>query len=631
MSWRNVMVGYLACAELPEHSNHSLHEPFHSLILEKSASSTSCHYCDKPFKDDYAYTCSQCAFYMHISCFLIPLPTIKCDGEDVQYICHEDPMTLVEHGDEENVRKKCFACQLPWSSPAYPCKTCENYLHKSCAQLPRTIRHPSHSQHSLTLQVSKPTSCDLCFKKDCRLIFSCHGNGCDFELDTKCAFLQPNLKCRSHNHLLSLVENAACDNIRCNACQKSYEEWFNQVRLPNEVHFSHSFFRCIDCDFNLHFLCGPLPSTIKYSYHIHRLALVDSLIEEDFGEYYCDACEEGRNPQFRVYNCADCKYIVHAHCLISEIMKVLKEDTKGVKLRALGESRWDEFGTEIESEEEPEGLNSNLSNNEKAGVDVKEFLTMRDIMDKLNESEKKKLSQPFSSSNYITALFSMFREESLRLFDHKGCTEDISRGIHDFFSFDGWSLIGFVWELENFTAAEGLKLDEVYLGTKIEDVSGYMVPRPLAPILRTLIHKYGNLGGRPDLTQEMKSVASTLLCTVIEKMGRTKVEDITKDSIQAWCFQIQGISIVAGFGLGWLQNALKELIRPFIGCEAIRFKTDAAKKLHRRMAELRAELERCERNCEKIEAFDSSTSDVLRECMSLGSKLKWKYACHNLF
>ncbi|PON98114.1 Zinc finger, PHD-type, conserved site [Trema orientale] len=236
-----------ACAELPKHIDHSLHPQHNALGLAKrslNGTSTICYYCENSFGDQeiLAYICDMCSLLMHITCALIPIPTVTCDNDQdtgvVQYVCHQNPMTLVE---DDN------------------------------------------------------------FKRE------------------ECAFLGTTVECQSHDHLLSFVEKAVCD-IRCDACEKSYTRWRDHL-VPNEVYRTKSFlFRCMECDFNLHFLCGPVPTIITYEYHIHPLTLVDHYVpEDDLSEYYCDACEEERNSHFRVYQCEDCKYTAHIHCLIYEV------------------------------------------------------------------------------------------------------------------------------------------------------------------------------------------------------------------------------------------------------------------------------------------------------------------------
>ncbi|GMN57953.1 hypothetical protein TIFTF001_027057 [Ficus carica] len=326
------------CAERPKQIKHHTLHPHHSLLLAKrSLNDTSCcYYCQKPFdNDEFVYACDQLCSdsYMHMACAVIPLPTLTSDvvdgGQDrsfVRYACHEEAMTLVEHPDWVKREAKCFACQSGWSGPAYSCKSemCENFLHKACVELPQKIQPAFHPHHSLILQVIPPRSCRRCCKKDCRVMYSCHEDGCNLNLCIECRSLDTRVRSRRHDHLLSLVEKSSCE-IQCDACQDSYDHKKNMVEaVPEEFELTRSIiFRCMDCVFNIHFLCGPLPSIIRYEHHIHPLILSDhSTIEDDSDEYYCDVCEKESDQAFRIYCCEECKYVSHIHCLFHEVCAI---------------------------------------------------------------------------------------------------------------------------------------------------------------------------------------------------------------------------------------------------------------------------------------------------------------------
>ena len=371
-----------ACAELPIRMEfHPLHaHDDHSLLLSQSgllpataSTATCCYYCDERIeKGLYSYGCNRCSnFYMHVACAAIPLPTIKMSQSDrvARFACHLQAMTLIDYrsdceqrlvpprafmyffnnffdpkyfkgfffffyssmtqvfgfassSDDEPPEDKCFACQSPWSGPAYCCTAshtnCKIFLHKSCAELPERIQHPLDSRHSLQLQVSKPRSCDVCDRRDCRLIYCCSKDGCKINLCVEYAFRMV-VKCLSHDHALCLMEEPSW-HINCDGCRRSYKNWPDFKSTVEVKSTQRYLFRCLKGDFNLHFLCGPLPTSVKYEFHIHRLSLVDhSSIEDDSDEYYCDACEQERDPFFRVYYCKECKYVAHIHCVISEV------------------------------------------------------------------------------------------------------------------------------------------------------------------------------------------------------------------------------------------------------------------------------------------------------------------------
>ncbi|KAL5560384.1 hypothetical protein UlMin_036595 [Ulmus minor] len=313
---------HLSCGEFPLFINVSSH-PLHPLKLS-SLDNITCYYCEKSNEKALMYSCNECSFYIHFACSKVPLPIISCDTQNhVQYICHNHPMTIVEHDSTyDGVIKHCFACQSPWSSgPAYTCKNyCPNVLHKACTDFSHKIENSFlHPNHSLKLQVGEPQSCDACHKRGGKLMYFCCEQGCNFKMGTECAFLKPTIKWDRHNHLLFLMERAYCGNDQyCDVCRSSYEKQLVQVH--NEVCHTEIFlFRCMECNFNIHFLCGPLPHTIKHDCHMDVLTLVDTIDEDELGEYYCDICEEKRDPRFRVYYCVNCKFVAHIHCAVSEV------------------------------------------------------------------------------------------------------------------------------------------------------------------------------------------------------------------------------------------------------------------------------------------------------------------------
>lgn len=235
------------CAEWPEHIDHSFYPP-HRLTLQSRSLEDNvnrCYYCEKPFQnDEYLYACEQlCSdFYMHRACAMIPVPTImsNIDGSEehnvVRFSCHQQPMILVDHRDGHKRRAKCFACQSNRSGPMYSCisSECDNFIHKSCSELPQKIQHPFHSPHSLILQVSQPQSCRSCCKQRCILAFGCPEDWCNFNLCIECVSLHLTVKCQSHG-LLSLVEKSSCE-IQCDACHKSYETGIEVV--PEEFNYT---------------------------------------------------------------------------------------------------------------------------------------------------------------------------------------------------------------------------------------------------------------------------------------------------------------------------------------------------------------------------------------------------------
>ncbi|KAL5562913.1 hypothetical protein UlMin_032660 [Ulmus minor] len=550
---------------------------------------------------------------------MIPIPIISCDNQNhVQYTCHDRPMTLVERND--GVIIDCFACQLPWSSgPAYTCQqSCQNILHKECAELPQKIEHSSlHPHHPLKLQISGPRSCNACYKRNYWVMFQCEE--CTFNLCPDCAFLFPTVRWRRHNHPLFLLEKTYRNvDQNCNVCRISYEKQ-QQVKVKDEVHHTRSLlFRCmeIECDLNIHFLCGPLPRTIKHECHVHTLILVDSIKYDDSNDYYCDICEETRDEQFRAYFCTMCKYVAHIHCVLDEVLKALKGEQRDVELIAVGDARW------------------MMPNNDVEATGRTTF-TLSNIMQKLTEQERKQLRNPFTSwEAYYNWEYERKREENSR-FECKGDNQDIQR-IQNLFNLSASHFQGdYLYEFWYFIAKEGLKMEEMYLKMNVVDVEGYQVPETLEPVLRTLLHKYGDLGGWSSLTPQMKSIGCTFLCIVLDRMSTTKLEDITKDLLLQWFFYLHGIGYITRFEFDFLFEHLRKLVAAFVGLEATRFKTEMVTRVEKRIAEieeLQKELETRKEDLVRLRSYgDSTGTEFIKDNIHRGLELKWKDALEGLF
>ena len=327
-----------SCADLPHQITRSFRHDDHPLTLTKEPASGTCYNCGKKFNDVLYYECvlEYCSFKMDVECALMPAVSSPC-GEGpvrcIQHFSHPHSLFLVDNKDGI----ECKACGSACSGLAYGCtKYCNFFLHISCAEFPREIRHPhAYPYHGfLSLRLGGDCfRCHLCnrfnYARQSDFFFTCNLVGCRFRLCWSCS---RNARRRAimyegghyHHHKLQFVERFDTEIAECDA----YDGYCTQPVTANSSELSHyksSILRCVSCrqdlgiDLKLHILCGPLPSTIKHECHIHSLTLVDSLVEDDYDEYYCDVCETERDPRIRCYHCKECKYFAHVHCLYTEV------------------------------------------------------------------------------------------------------------------------------------------------------------------------------------------------------------------------------------------------------------------------------------------------------------------------
>ncbi|XP_021893655.1 uncharacterized protein LOC110811452 [Carica papaya] len=295
---------------------HSLQSFFHPcpLVLHRTSLPYRCEAC-RERRSGMSFSCRKCGFDMEPICALasIKMSETGIDGK-LQHFSHGHPLKLIQ----EDANNCCKACGKICFGPTYKCAgnsfysyTCKFFLHKSCADLLPEIQHPFHPKHTLSLQAKLPESvpassgCSACGQESSGFIYFCAK--CTFYMDVNCASLTPSIKYNQHKHLLTLFDEAeSC--FDCNLCGKTCRG---------------SFLRCVECKFNLHVHCHPsLPLTINHECHVDPLTFTKLLVQDDFyeaNEFYCDVCEEKRNPEASVYYCAECDYVAHVRCVISEV------------------------------------------------------------------------------------------------------------------------------------------------------------------------------------------------------------------------------------------------------------------------------------------------------------------------
>ena len=222
----------------------------------------------------------------------------------------------------------CFGCQsiICSNDQVYGCTSCKYFLHKSCAELPKEIRYPLNEDNFFFHLFKKDfeVKCNLCDKKyETTFTFKCRW--CYLHLCVKCylTLTRRNFKYDYYEHLLCFHGEMKTQPFRqCN----NYNSYCKRLAISKceEISYTSWGFFCFQCDFKVHLLCGPLPSIIKHESHVDPLILVDSLVEKNYAEYYCDICEMERDPRIRVYCYQWCKYVALVHCLASEVCWLIK-------------------------------------------------------------------------------------------------------------------------------------------------------------------------------------------------------------------------------------------------------------------------------------------------------------------
>ncbi|KAF7146864.1 hypothetical protein RHSIM_Rhsim03G0012600 [Rhododendron simsii] len=235
------------------------------------------------------------------------------DVQVLQHLGHDHPLMLIKP-EETNVLwdLSCYGCEQPISissssSSYYGCKGCVFFLHKTCAELPHQMTHPSHPQHPLTLLHSpsiSTTDCDVCNEVCNRLFYHC--DDCDYDIDMKCALLvlsiQKSIDHKSHPHQLILLERESM--FLCDGCGIKHEG---------------TSLLCTTCGFWINQKCASSPINLKLdNHHDHTLSLFYSVPWQYYQPRpFCKICSERIYKRFWVYCCSECRYLVHLRCAVS--------------------------------------------------------------------------------------------------------------------------------------------------------------------------------------------------------------------------------------------------------------------------------------------------------------------------
>ncbi|OMO96095.1 Zinc finger, ZZ-type [Corchorus olitorius] len=302
---------------LPHEIIHPLH-PQHKLELQLQRSWD--FVCDKCLyiSAGSRYHCSLCDFNLDLTCAAAvsnmndQVPVEVWKRRTIRHYFHREELIIFKYRKIKDEDYYCVWCEKRLRGVCYGSFRSGFYLHELCkSKIPRTLYdHPFHPSHSLLRfrHISRSAYCNACrqdilFRTFLIPAYSCEKG--DFTLDFHCAKLSPTLKTKLHRHLLTYFGNYRTGDLGARfTCSKCYKPCDNC-------------YRCVPCDITFHLECV-VSSSAKHRYHRHPLKFMAAFREDDDSDdYYCDICEEERNPLHPVYFCRDCTFIAHIECLLN--------------------------------------------------------------------------------------------------------------------------------------------------------------------------------------------------------------------------------------------------------------------------------------------------------------------------
>ncbi|XP_075673874.1 uncharacterized protein LOC142643218 [Castanea sativa] len=352
-----------SCAELPLGLLHHPLHPLHPLILfdeetdHPEGEKSNCDVC-KEKRWGYCYFCYRCNFKLHIKCGSLAPAT---EASEV----HHHPLIPLWRW----MMFTCDLCGKEDKGMPYVCTPCGFLIHRRCDGFPGRLKVIRHNHllnliHSLELHQSNSQLCQLCFLKVDTNYGLYYCSRCDFAAHLHCAMSGGN---REDINLLEFKEEESAESkamlenedsklhqficnglyYKCSKCYFYVADFHCSLISNTLTHACHKHplylsitnyeqkcsicgsenyrvFRCTTCEFVLDFKCATVPQTAWYNQHEHPFTL-HCTPEDDSGEYYCDICEEERDPKQWFYYCEDCSYPAHSKLSCSKSL-ALEED-----------------------------------------------------------------------------------------------------------------------------------------------------------------------------------------------------------------------------------------------------------------------------------------------------------------
>ncbi|KAK6140564.1 hypothetical protein DH2020_025695 [Rehmannia glutinosa] len=165
-----------------------------------------------------------------------------------QHFSHDHILLLLQPDEGELIN--CQACENPISEPFHGCLPCNFHLHDGCLAAPRSLDHPSHPSHPLTLHPtptypSRSFTCNACGSQGKAYSFSCAR--CEFDLHVQCACMPKTTLVGNHPHQLKMIFGSPYKDkttiFACDVCDGTMDpdQWL---------------YYCGACDFGAHLGCA---------------------------------------------------------------------------------------------------------------------------------------------------------------------------------------------------------------------------------------------------------------------------------------------------------------------------------------------------------------------------------------
>ncbi|XP_074343869.1 uncharacterized protein LOC141683068 [Apium graveolens] len=204
----------------------------------------------------------------------------------------------------------CDGCAKPISlvdEIFYECKSCNFFLHRSCALFPEKMEHHlAGNQVDGIFVVREFDELGFILCQSCRIL----GNGIFLLInkttifDIGCASLPRIIKHEGHRHPLNQLKYP--DDDLCKPCLSEHAS-----------HKEKIMYGCEKCGFYIHVRCALRPHMMKHRWDPHPLYLILFVknVADHPHAFSCELCSENIDPTTWFYHCNTCDLSFHIHCI----------------------------------------------------------------------------------------------------------------------------------------------------------------------------------------------------------------------------------------------------------------------------------------------------------------------------
>jgi hypothetical protein len=169
---------------------------------------------------------------------------------------------------------------------------------------------------------------------------------------------------------------------------------------------------------------------------------------------------------------------------------------------------------------------------------------------------------------------------------------------------------------------------------QFDSVGDYLVPKSLAPILKSLVDK--NVDVSVTISPRVKMFLFVILCRTIDSMCETRVLDIKEGRLISWWRYLKALQS-KGFQIKFALDHLERVVRAYLGLQLTERVQKSLFNIEEEFRKKSEEVKKLGKELEDLTVIQNNISDepwrksgLIAECLKEATELKWRKAGEGL-